>query len=625
MMKPLNRSLILVLPLLLMLSVSALAQITPLADSYTNTAASTTNYGARTTINVDGATQTGYIQFDLSEIPSGATVSKAMLKLYVNTVNTAGSFNVDYVNGAWTETTIDASNAPALGGNIASNVTITKASKSQYIQVDVTTALQAWLSGSQINDGVALVADGATDVTFDSKENISTSHAPELDIVFGGNGTITGVTTADGSGLSSSEISGNVNLSLSNACAQKQVLQWNGDAWACTSVGTGTITSVGAGTALTGGGTSGAVTLNVDTTQVPLLSAGNTFTTSQYINGSLTASGANFTGQVSSATSGITGLFAQSTNSNATTVYGIADASSGEAWGVQGITNSGDSNAYGVFGLATSTSASGSPIGVYGQSLSGTGAFGEAGTGSALQTVVEQEIFPFAGVWGDSSGAAGVAGTSDSWVGGYFANDISQGPPALAAVDFSGAGFPFQAISMSGGGCIIDAAGDLSCSGTKNAVVPIDGGKRKVALSAIESPVNWFEDAGEARLENGAAVVMLDGDFIQTVNTNEKYQVFLTPYGDCKGLYVRNRTANSFEVHELGSGAATLSFGYRIMALRKNYETVRFADHTNDPDPLKLMRTGGTRGKPESHDPVKKAQPAAIPARMSAERPVAAR
>jgi hypothetical protein len=131
-----------------------------------------------------------------------------------------------------------------------------------------------------------------------------------------------------------------------------------------------------------------------------------------------------------------------------------------------------------------------------------------------------------------------------------------------------------------GQSCAIDVNGNLSCTGTKNAIVPVDEGKRYVAMSAVESPQNWFEDAGSAQLVNGAAVVGLDPDFIQTVNTAKEYQVFLTPYGDCKGLYVTNRIAGSFEVHELGGGTAGIGFGYRIMALRKNYENVRFADRT---------------------------------------------
>lgn len=84
--------------------------------------------------------------------------------------------------------------------------------------------------------------------------------------------------------------------------------------------------------------------------------------------------------------------------------------------------------------------------------------------------------------------------------------------------------------------------------------MPIDEGKRTVALAAIESLNNWFEDAGSDHLVNGSAVVSNDPTFMQTVNTDLEYQVFLTPYGDCKGLYVTNRTADSFEVRELGGG-----------------------------------------------------------------------
>ena len=49
--------------------------------------------------------------------------------------------------------------------------------------------------------------------------------------------------------------------------------------------GTGTITNVAAGTDLTGGGTKGKVTLNLDTTKVPLLAAANVFTNNQAISG----------------------------------------------------------------------------------------------------------------------------------------------------------------------------------------------------------------------------------------------------------------------------------------------------------------------------------------------------
>jgi hypothetical protein len=212
------------------------------------------------------------------------------------------------------------------------------------------------------------------------------------------------------------------------------------------------------------------------------------------------------------------------------------------------------------------------------------------------------------GTWGDGGrtvGSFGVVGTAADGQAALFENNSPSGYDTLAVYAENAASYPFFATNAATGGfCQVDPSGNLGCTGTKNAVVPIDSGKRKVAMSAIESPVNWFEDAGSARLVNGVAAVTLDSDFIQTVNTEMEYNVFLTPYGDCKGLYVTNRTANSFEVHELGGGAASVSFGYRIMALRRKYETVRFSDHTNDPDPRKMLEQI-RRAKPaSSSDPV---------------------
>src|ERR1035438_2407748 len=176
----------------------AFGQLTPSGDAYTNTAAPTTNYGAKTVLDVASASHTAYIQFNLSSIPSGYTgadITKATLKLYVNAVTKAGSFNVDYVNGTWSEGTIDANNAPALGSTIAASVPLTTADKNQYILIDITAAVQAWLNGSQANDGIALVGNSPINASFDSKESTTTSHSAELDIVFAGSGGggITGI------------------------------------------------------------------------------------------------------------------------------------------------------------------------------------------------------------------------------------------------------------------------------------------------------------------------------------------------------------------------------------------------------------------------------------------------
>ena len=563
-----------------------LAQITPIQDAYTNSAAPTTNYGAQKLLDVESS-QTTYIQFNLSSIPAGYTsadITKATLKLYVNAATKAGSFNVDYVNGTWSEGTIDASNAPALGTTIAASVPLTTADKNQYILIDITSAVQAWLSGTP-NDGIALVGNSPLNASFDSKENTTTSHPAELDIVFaGGNGGgITGINTAAGSGLTGGGNSGTLNLSLITTCNSGQVLSWNGSAWGCTNAkGTGTVTSVGSGLGLTGGPITTSGTLSIDATKVPLLASSNTFTTGQAINASGNSDGLD--------------AVVSGTNQNA--LLGLSNATSGESIGVYGISKSANgyavfaenyANGYGVYGLAGG-------FGVWGQN----GA--KSGSGTFLSGSVDS------GVWGDSGtgGNVGVVGTTDESVSGYFINNSpSLGYSTLLAEAQSGASAPFVATNDEGGYCYVDAGGDLVCSGSKNAAVPIDGGKRTVALAAIESPKNWFEDLGSAQLVNGSALVALDAEFTQTVNTSQEYQVFLTPYGDCKGLYVSNRTANSFEVHELGGGSASLSFGYRITALRRNYENVRFADHTHDLDSMKRMRERAhmNHPQPQSHAP----------------------
>jgi hypothetical protein len=167
------------------------AQITPSADAYSNTASPTTNFGTAATLDVKSASQTAYIQFDLSAIPSGytgANVAQASLKLYVNAVTTAGSFNIDYVDGAWTEKTITADLSPALGTTIVSDVSLAKTQAGDYIVINITSAVEAWLNKIQANDGIALVANSPLNCSFDSKENTGTSHPPELDIVFLGSG-----------------------------------------------------------------------------------------------------------------------------------------------------------------------------------------------------------------------------------------------------------------------------------------------------------------------------------------------------------------------------------------------------------------------------------------------------
>lgn len=115
--------------------------------------------------------------------------------------------------------------------------------------------------------------------------------------------------------------------------------------------------------------------------------------------------------------------------------------------------------------------------------------------------------------------------------------------------------------------------GSFTATGIKSAAVEHpDGSTRR--LYCVESTESYFEDFGHAQLPDGQATVKLDVDFAALVHTDE-YDVFLTPCGECNGLFVRARTASSFHVSEQHRGASHISFGYRVVGRRRDVARVR--------------------------------------------------
>lgn len=475
------------------LTATAFPQFSAQQDAYTDSSKPTLNFGAATTLNVANTStliQTSYIQFDFSSIPAGFNgdnVAKATLKLFVNSVGTAGTFNVDFISGAWSGKTITANLTPALGNTIVSGVPLAAVNKGSFLLIDVTPAVQAWLNGTEPNDGIALVANSPLASTLDSNENTAQSHPPELDIVF--NGAITAIDTAAGSGLIGGGANGNLSLSLLKSCNTNQLLQWNGTSWACSNAGTGTITRVTPGTALTGGGTGGNVTLNLDTTKVPLLNGGNTFTGTQTVNGLLQGQLGFFTGNNSSSVFQVT----QASSSSGAAIEGLGEGTSTigvqgngiSGTGVAGISVvgvgvSGTSQNNGVIGLATGSGGQGvaaianastgktegvfafasSPTGTGTVSLSG----GESKTGQALLGCCA------VGVWGDtnqtSSGAAGLVGTADDAQALFLQNNSTTHLAAnINNVETTAHNVEIMNIQGAFGSCNADTDGDLTCTG----------------------------------------------------------------------------------------------------------------------------------------------------------------
>ncbi len=112
--------------------------------------------------------------------------------------------------------------------------------------------------------------------------------------------------------------------------------------------------------------------------------------------------------------------------------------------------------------------------------------------------------------------------------------------------------------------------GFLSVRGQKNRLVATENFGDRL-LNAYETAECYFGDINEAIIgEDGEVKVELDEVFLETVNTTEPYQVFLTKYGegDC---YVSERHEKYFVI----KGTPNLSVGFEVKAKQRGYEKER--------------------------------------------------
>jgi len=243
---------------------------------------------------------------------------------------------------------------------------------------------------------------------------------------------------------------------------------------------------------------------------------------------------------------------------------GVADGTSGFANGVVGESSSPGGN--GVFGVNNATAGGAGVVGLS-SSPSGDAIFGTAASSSG---------YPHA-----------VVGFLDSQQGGVAGQFVAHGGAGLILQGLSGSNFN-QVFSVDANGNL-NISGNLVVSGSKSAGVKLQNG-REVALYAVESPENWFEDFGSGEMNNGVAWVPLEGSFAEATNATVTYHVFLTANGDSNGLYVSRKTPTGFEVREHGGAASNVAFDYRIVVRRRGYESIRMAEVHRDIKTTELSR-----------------------------------
>lgn len=163
----------------------------PSDDTYLNSASPAQVNGATTSQFVrnvgTGGTRHALLRFDLGAFPAGP-IQKATLRLWIRMVDDPGTVQIFSIQSAWTEDTVSWNTPPTLGATPIASLAVAAVNDDNYVSVDLTSQVQAWLDGSAANHGIALLpsASDPIRIEIDSKENTGTSHEPELEIVVAG-------------------------------------------------------------------------------------------------------------------------------------------------------------------------------------------------------------------------------------------------------------------------------------------------------------------------------------------------------------------------------------------------------------------------------------------------------
>jgi hypothetical protein len=200
--------------------------------------------------------------------------------------------------------------------------------------------------------------------------------------------------------------------------------------------------------------------------------------------------------------------------------------------------------------------ANGTFVGTYSLGTDVTSGFGVVGLGNNITAFTN--IGAGAGVLGqgENFGIIGYVSTSGAPVsnnkwGGYF--------------DYlpSGNGYCYV------GGRSGNTDYAILSSGTKSTMVKDDQNRNRI-MYCTEAPEVLFQDYGSSQLVNGRVHVTIDPVLARNIyiSNDKPLKVFIQLEGDCKGVYVTNKTATGFDVIELQNGTSNTPFTYQLVANR---------------------------------------------------------
>lgn len=151
--------------------------------------------GSDTSINAGGGdfeplSARGYLEFDISSVPSDATINSAVLYLYYHNWygpnDVSESIGAHKVTSSWGEGTLTWNSQPSYGSSVAST-TVGNSSSYGWYSWDITFLVAGWKSGSIANYGVVLkdpIETADTAKVFYSSDFGTASLRPKLEIIY---------------------------------------------------------------------------------------------------------------------------------------------------------------------------------------------------------------------------------------------------------------------------------------------------------------------------------------------------------------------------------------------------------------------------------------------------------
>ena len=178
----------------------------PSQDSSSLRGKLTLSTGKATTLAVS-ATRKGYVHFNLDSLPQNpeaAEIVNARLRVYFPAAKKPGDIGIHTAAAGWNETATALE--PGVSVMPVATFSASDVAAKQFLDVDVTSTIQAWRNTPATNFGFAFVASGLTNVLIGAKEGSGSGYPCELEIEIQrpnliASGSITGPMLASGAAL----------------------------------------------------------------------------------------------------------------------------------------------------------------------------------------------------------------------------------------------------------------------------------------------------------------------------------------------------------------------------------------------------------------------------------------